>query len=123
MNKAYGTRIIASDELRAEAGAGFEWRRLDRVAVAGRKGGLPISELLGIEGKVDAERLSRRDRYEAALEAYFNGDFTQAVEGFSDLIITDPDDKAAEVMASRARELADAPVPEDWDGVYVFQSK
>lgn len=123
VNKAYGTRIIASDELRAEAGDGFEWRSLDRVAVAGRKGGLPISELLGVEGYVDAERLERRDRYEAALEAYFAGDFRAAADGFSPLATTNPDDKAAQVMAERARELSEAPTPDDWDGVYVFKSK
>ncbi len=123
VNKAYGTRIIASDELRGEAGDGFEWRSLDRVAVAGRKGGLPISELLGLKGEVDSERLARRDRYEAALGAYFAGDFRTAAGGFSTLAASNPDDKAAQVMADRARELSEAPTPEDWDGVYIFRSK
>lgn len=123
VNKAYGTRIIASDELREEAGDGFEWRSLDRVAVAGRKGGLPISELLGLRGEVTAERLERRDRYEAALDAYFAGDFRAAADGFSSLSGSDPDDKAATVMAARATVLSQAPTPDDWDGVYVFNSK
>ncbi len=123
VNKAYGTRIIVSDELRGEAGDGFEWRSLDRVAVAGRKGGLPISELLGLKGAVDADRLARRDRYEAALEAYLVGDFQMAADGFASLATSDPDDKAAAVMAARASELSHEPTPKDWDGVYIFRSK
>lgn len=123
VNKAYGTRIIASDELRADAGDGFEWRSLDRVAVAGRAGGLPISELIGLEGEVDTDRLARRDQYESALEAYYAGDFQSAADGFGSLAKAYPDDKAARVMAERAATLAEAPTPPNWDGVYVFTSK
>ena len=123
VNKAYGTRIIASDELRADAGDGFEWRRLDRVAVAGRAGGLPISELIGLEGDVDADRLARRDQYETALDAYLAGDFKTAAAGFGALARSYPDDKAATVMAERSDDLAQRPTPADWDGVYVFRTK
>jgi adenylate cyclase len=123
INKAYGTRIIASDELRDDAGDGFEWRRLDRVAVAGRRGGLPISELLGIQGDVDQDRLARRDRYEAALDAYLEGDFKTAADRFMSLARTDPSDKAATVMAERSSKLSEEPTLSDWDGVYVFQTK
>src|SRR5919199_554154 len=45
LNKIYGTRILASQEVRDAAGAGFEWRRLDRVAVAGRTGETIVNEL------------------------------------------------------------------------------
>ena len=123
VNKAYGTRIIASDELRVEAGDGFEWRRLDRVAVAGRAGGLPISELIGLKGEVDADHLIRRDRYEAALDTYFAGEFESAATGFIELAAAYPDDKAAAVMAVRSTNLAEAPSPANWDGVYVFRTK
>ena len=123
VNKAYGTRIIASHDLRAEAGAGFEWRRLDRVAVAGRAGGLPRSELLGLEGAVDPDRLARRDRYESALDVYLDGDFKIAATGFAELAADYPDDKAALVMAERASNLAEEPTLSDWDGVYVFRTK
>src|SRR4051812_39625166 len=36
LNKAYGTGILASSEVRRAAGTGFEWRHLDRVTVPGR---------------------------------------------------------------------------------------
>jgi adenylate cyclase len=123
VNKAYGTRIIASDDLRDDAGEGFEWRRLDRVAVAGRAGGLLISELLGLEGEVDTERLTLRDKYEVSLDAYFAGEFQAATDGFMALLAANPADKAATVMAERAARLAAQSVPTEWDGVYVFNKK
>jgi adenylate cyclase len=46
LNDAYGTTIIADAAVRAEAGEAFEWRRLDRVALAGRTAPVEIHELV-----------------------------------------------------------------------------
>jgi adenylate cyclase len=123
VNKLYGTKIIASDEVRSEAGPKFEWRRLDRIAVYGRVGGLPISELLGIVGDVAADVLQARDRYEAALEEYYAGRFSDAARLFQSLADERPGDLAADFMAVRAREMATDPPDEIWDGVYVLREK
>jgi adenylate cyclase len=123
INKLYGTRIIVSDELRADAGTAFEWRRLDRVAVYGREGGLPISELLGLSGEVPKDRLDARDRYETALAQYFAGKFSVAARIFQALVDERADDVAARVMAARSREMANEPLSETWDGVYVLREK
>ncbi len=61
LNKLYGTGILASDELRQEAGAGFEWRVLDRVAVVGRASVTLVCELWGESGSVAASVLEARD--------------------------------------------------------------
>ncbi|MDP8921299.1 MAG: hypothetical protein M3O34_00240, partial [Chloroflexota bacterium] len=50
LNKLYGTRILASEDVRAATGSAFEWRRLDRVAVAGREDSTLVVELLGESG-------------------------------------------------------------------------
>lgn len=123
VNKLYGTRIIASDELRADAGAGFEWRHLDRIAVYGREGGLPISELLGFSGEVARDRLEARTRYEAALGEYYAGKFSEAARLFKALADDRPDDLAAGFMAARARKMAADPPAGKWDGVYVLLEK
>ena len=61
LNKVYGTGILASEETRAAAGPGFEWRTIDCVAVVGRASGTRICELLGERGQVDASVMSARD--------------------------------------------------------------
>jgi class 3 adenylate cyclase len=123
LNKSYGTYIMASDAVRAAAGPAFEWRRLDRVAVAGRSEGTDVYELLGERGTVAAPVLRARDLYEQALEAYFARRFGEAVVGFRAAGEARPDDKAANVLAQRAGDLSTYAPPPDWSGIYVSSSK
>jgi adenylate cyclase len=123
LNKTYGTVIIASEAVRMAAGFGFEWRRLDRVAVVGRQQGTLVFELLGETGQLPQWLLRARDRYETALDAYFVGRFAEATAGFADAALLRPGDRTADMMAQRARELAQNPPNPDWDGVFVSFQK
>jgi adenylate cyclase len=122
LNKLYGTRIMASEALVAETGDEFEWRRLDRVAVKGRHQGTLVYELLGNRGEVAANVLEARDLYEAALDAYFAGDFAAAATAFEAAAAVRPDDLGARNMAQRSRDLALDP-PAAWDGIHVMHEK
>jgi class 3 adenylate cyclase len=115
LNKLYGTEILVGEACRQLAGDGFEWRRVDRIAVVGRKRALTIFEPLGRAGTVAAEILERRDRYEEGLDAYCDGKLVRAVEVFESL---KGDDPVAAVLHERARELLDSVLPDSWDGTY-----
>jgi adenylate cyclase len=122
LNKVYGTSILASQAVYEAAGPGFEWRRLDRVAVVGRSEGTLVYELLGHQGAVAPSVLEARDSYEEGLLAYFGRRFEEAQAAFAaaaDL----PGNRAAEIMAHRAQALVHVPPPETWDGVYLQTSK
>ncbi|MCC7138478.1 MAG: adenylate/guanylate cyclase domain-containing protein [Planctomycetes bacterium] len=123
LNKAYGTQVLASDDTRAAAGDGLEWRRVDRVAVAGRAAGTDVYELLGTTGAVAAPRLAARDAHEAGLAAYFARRFDEAARRFDEAAALRPDDRAAPTLAARARAFAAAPPPPSWDGVDVRAEK
>ena len=122
LNKLYGTAIVASDAVRDEAGDGFEWRRLDRVAVKGRRRGTAIAELIGAKGAAAADILAARDVYERALDAYLAAEFEAAAELFAAAALLRPGDLAAAMMRDRARQLATDP-PARWDGVHVMDEK
>jgi adenylate cyclase len=122
LNKMYGTRIMASDTVVDDAGDGFEWRRLDRVAVKGRHQGTIVCELLGRRGSVANDILHARDLYEQALDAYFAGDFLRAEGLFDQAREARPNDLAAVTMRQRSRELAADP-PADWNGIHVMHEK
>ena len=119
LNKQYGTRLMASEAAREAAGASFAFRRLDRVAVKGKTQGTLVYELLGEAGQVPEERLRAARAYEAALEAYFAGDFAAALAGFEQL----DDDGPGRVLAARCRMLQAEPPPAAWDGIFVARSK
>jgi adenylate cyclase len=123
LNKLYGTCILTSDEVRQEAGPGFEWRTLDRVAVVGRASATLVCELLGEEGTLSPAILHARDVYERALDAYVAGEFSEAAAGFRKASSLWPQDRASVEMAERAESLARAPVPSGWNGVYAQTSK
>src|ERR1700741_3752390 len=77
LNKQYGTTILVSAAVEAEARGQFCFRRLDRVAVKGKREGVEIFELVG---RRDAAVLDRVpvERYERALDAYMARLFAEA---------------------------------------------
>lgn len=123
LNKVYGTWIMASEQTRAQCGDAFEWRKLDKVAVVGRKSGVFVYELLAAKGQLSEAQGQARDKYEAALEAYMARDFKDAEAQFEALIAEQPQDKAAKVLRQRCQNFLEAPPGEDWDGVFRAQSK
>jgi class 3 adenylate cyclase len=123
LNKVYGTSIIASGELREQAGNDFEWRQLDRVAVFGREGSMDIFELMGLKDGVDEDRLRARKLYEEALQLYFARSFWDARRIFSQIVDLRPADKAARLMLPRCEHMMSQEPPVEWDGVFVFNMK
>jgi adenylate cyclase len=81
--------------------------------VKGRAGAAPVYELVGRAGvRVDP-------RFADALALYRKREFASAQELFALLA----GDNTAALMAARCAQLAAAPPPEDWDGVYEQRSK
>jgi adenylate cyclase len=118
LNKEYGTTILASDAVRAEAEAAFDFRLVDVVAVKGKTRGVRIFELLGEKGAAEP-RLSAARRYEEAFTRYQRRDFSGALGMLEGL----PDDGPARTLAERCRlYLVEAPPP-GWDGTYVATRK
>ncbi len=123
VNNEYGTAIIASDQTRRLAGDSIAWRRLDRIAVKGKRVPTEIHEVLGLVGLVPERILAAAVEYEAGLEAYFTRDFIRAVERFDEALRLRPDDAAATILRERAVAYAAFPPSGQWDGVHVMLTK
>jgi adenylate cyclase len=120
LNKLYGTAILASEDVRAQAGDAFAFRLVDRVAVKGRSRGVEVFELLGRADDAEARaRAARLAPYEAALRAAWDRQFQRALELAAPLA----GDRPAEVLTARCRQWLAAPPPADWDGTWVATSK
>jgi adenylate cyclase len=118
LNKQYGTCILVSASVEEQARDRFHFRRVDRVAVKGKREGVEIFELLG---RRDAATLrpAFAAGYEQALEAYFARRFDDA------LAILDGcrDDPPSRVLAARCRQFRLEGPPAGWNGIYVAKEK
>jgi len=119
LNKHYGTRVLASEAVRAGAGEGFVFRLVDRVAVKGRRGGLEVYELLGRAGSVGEESLLAAREYERAFAAYLDRRSEEALA----ILDGQAGDAPSRVLAERCRSFRDAPPPSDWDGTWIATRK
>jgi adenylate cyclase len=123
VNNEYGTAVIASDQTRRLAGTSVAWRRLDRIAVKGKRVPTEIHEALGLVGTIPESILAAASAYEAGLDAYFARDFILAVERFDEALRLRPDDTAAAILRERAVAYAASPPSGQWDGVQVMATK
>ncbi|NLP05831.1 adenylate/guanylate cyclase domain-containing protein [Candidatus Fermentibacteria bacterium] len=119
VNKFYGTSIMVSRATKEAAGSGFVFRELDSIRVVGQKTPVDIFELCGFEGDAPEEILARHRAYAEALSAYRDGRLPEAAKAFDALAPDPPSVK----MAARCRILAEAGLPEGWDGVFDMTSK
>jgi adenylate cyclase len=116
LNKQYGTRILVSATIEADARERFLFRRLDRVALKGKRRDMEVFELLGRQG---GEKPSFVERYERALEVYRRRGFGEALE----LLREQLDDPPSCVLAARCRRFLTEAPGDDWDGVNVTSEK
>ena len=125
LNKVYGTEILASEETRAAAGPGFEWRTVDRVAVVGRASGTLVCELLGERGQVDPDVLCRRAICTSAgWRRTSAATSSRRATLFRLAGAARPDDVAATLLAARADALLRrSAARDDWDGTYYATAK
>ena len=114
-NKALGTVILVSEATRDAAGDAFAFREIDTIRVAGRSQPLRVFEPLGAADALAPAQLASRDRHEAGLAAYRARDFRGAV---ALLEAADARDAPSRALCARARGLAAAPPPSDWDAVF-----
>jgi adenylate cyclase len=124
LNKRYGTDILIGEATFAEAGAGIVTRRIDKVAVYGRRGGIAVYELLGLaETRAALGDLSWIEQYDAGFERYLARDFAGAIAGFREADRLRGRDEPARRMIQRCERYIEQAPPADWDGTDTAESK
>jgi adenylate cyclase len=122
-NKKYGTQLLVSEATFLRVEGRIECRRVDKIAVKGKSASTDIYEVLGERACVSPAVLLAARTYETAFDAYLGRDFARAVDLFRRALELRPDDKAAHVLLARSLAFQEAPPPEDWSGVFAFQTK
>jgi adenylate cyclase len=121
LTKYYGVRLLVSDSTRA-AVTGVTFRRLDRVQVKGKSEPIEIHEAVCLSSQLEATLAAELEAHEAALDAYFAGDWDAAAHRFSALASAFPERLVYGVFMERVAELRQTQAP-GWDGVYAHTAK
>ncbi|HVO03323.1 MAG TPA: adenylate/guanylate cyclase domain-containing protein [Candidatus Cybelea sp.] len=124
LSKRYGTDILIGEATVAEAGDALVVRRVDKVAVYGRRGGITVYELLGTtETRATLGDLAWVERYDAGFERYLARDWSGAIALFEATEQQRGGDAPSRHMIVRCRGYLDQPPPADWDGTDMAESK
>jgi adenylate cyclase len=112
LNKQYGTNLLVSQSIYDAAKNDFQFRLLDRVAVKGKSKSINVYELL-------TERTPTIEKYESALHAYWQRDFTGALA----ILKAQSDDPPSLVLSERCEMFLRTAPPADWDGTFISMMK
>jgi len=118
--KTYGVEIIVSETTREALGDEFILRKLDKIRVKGKSQPVEIFHLFTHGSTTDNQALAKL--FDAAMEHYYGGDFSEALTLFNTIAQKYPDDKPTPLFIERCEQALAHP-PTAWDGVHTATSK
>jgi adenylate cyclase len=122
--KQYGAHVLISEFTYKQLKGTYYVRELDFVVVKGKTQPIAIFEILDYHSEesyphmIDALR-----QFKAGLVQYRQRKWTEAERAFEEVLALNPADKAAKLYVERCRHLNDNPPGDDWDGVWVMETK
>ena len=122
--KQYGAQILLSEYTVQRLKGTYRIREIDRVIVKGKTQPVAIHELLEHHTEETFPNLiAATAQVRDALSLYRNREWTEALKAFGATLELNPGDKCASLYTERCEILNASGVPEDWDGVWVMESK
>ena len=123
-NKFYRTKILLSEFTHELVKEKVFARELDLIVVKGKTRPVKIYELLSdkIES-VSKEEKELVDLYCFGISKYRNREWGAAADFFEKVISLDPSDYPSEMYLERSKVYEIDPPPDDWNGVFVMETK
>jgi adenylate cyclase len=123
LTKEYGIEIIAAHSVVEELNGEVLTRRIDKVAVKGKKEPVIIHEVMGLISNSSDDRKKLATDFEAAFDKYLAKDFMGAVTACDAILSTHPEDGPTKTLMSRAEHFRTEAPPADWVGTWVYTKK
>jgi adenylate cyclase len=121
ITKEYAVRFIVSEFTQKQLNENFVCREIDRVRVKGKELPVTIFEVVGFRDTPGMpEKLVVIEKFEKALQAYYNQEFEIAEEIFRSL---EGQDKTSAIYVERCASWREAPPSVDWDGSWTMKTK
>jgi adenylate cyclase len=128
LNKRYGTQVLVSSDVVAQAEDTFHFRFIDKVVPVGATHPLAIYELIGNRDPASPvaatpAMIADVETWCACRNLFDNRQWRDAQESYSNYKDTGFNPIAAELMMARCERYAAAPPPADWDGAEWYDTK
>lgn len=119
LNRSYGTDILVGESTARLVQPSFRLREVDLVRVKGKEQAVRVYELLARAGApLSPGQEGALALYAAALEAYRQQRWEEALALFEQALAANPEDGPSRAMASRCRTYSRTPPAETWEGVF-----
>lgn len=124
VNKQYGTGILISEYTYKKAGKHLVTRLVDRVQVVGKTEPVQIFELMDIGNKpLDENTKYFLDIFGQGLKAYQERRWDEGIAFMLHAMEKVPDDPVCQLYIERMKLYQITPPADNWNGVFVLQSK
>jgi adenylate cyclase len=122
-NKLYGGRSLIAEATVAKTDETIQFRKIDRLMVAGQTQPQAVFELLGRKDELTPKQDLLRTRYADALVAYRAQRWDQARAAFHAVLEAIPTDGPSLALLSRIDHLQEHSPGADWDGSWRLENK
>ena len=122
ITKQYGVGVIVGENTRNTV-ADFAYRELDHVRVKGKDKPVAIYEPIGLSAEVGKELQDELKLFHEVRRLYRKQDWDLAELQLVNLQRMSPDTELYRIYAERVAYFRKNPPGDDWDGVFVFQTK
>lgn len=123
LTKEYGVGILITEPTRKAAGDSILVRRLDKVAVKGKREPATLYEVLGLMSEATQEDVNLATDFEEAFTRYVNGEFETAIAVCGSILQHHPTDGPCRTIIARCHHFLSDPPPDEWDGTWVMTKK
>ncbi len=121
-NKFFHSRIMASEDVFAEAKDQLEARYLGQIRVVGKAIPVKVYEPLARKGGASPETVKMLQLYGAGIENFYAGKYKEAEKDFKAALGARPGDGPSQFYLELAEQYAKG-TPKDWDGSFNLTSK
>ncbi len=122
--KQYGTHILISEFTYAKLKDTYRNREIDHVIVKGKTEPVAIYEILDYHDEQTFPNIVEvLTLFKNGLNKYRKRQWQQAISLFNEALVLNPDDKVCQLYLERCRKLENAMLEDDWNGVWVMESK
>ncbi len=124
VNKIYGTNIIISESTRKGLNGNYALREIDLIRVKGKTEPVAIYQILDYHDEKSFPKMDDvLELFDAGLRQYRRNNWRKAMNIFNKALNLNPHDSVSKLFLDRCQYYLEKPPTNEWDGVWVMETK